>query len=137
MIIAATVNVTNVSGAKSVPAISGAMSVPTIAGEAGTGVITGTVNVTGISANIGSGITAPTASRWKFNKTPIPATDGSQVIFTLPNGDGYVSGKLRVYVDGLRQIKNTDYTETSGTTFTMAIVLDADEALQVDYLATE
>jgi len=65
------------------------------------------------------------------NETPTPATNGVQLIFTTANN--YTAGTLKVYLDGLRQIKNVDYTETTSSTFTMAVAPDADEVLWVDY----
>lgn len=67
-----------------------------------------------------------------FQETPTPATDGAQVVFTVANA--YVSGTLMVYLDGLRQIPTTDYSETTSTTFTMVAAPDSDEVLRVDYI---
>jgi hypothetical protein len=46
-------------------------------------------------------------------------TSGSQTVFTVPF---YTpgSGQLRVYLDGVRQMPSSDYTETNSTTLTMA-----------------
>ena len=45
-----------------------------------------------------------------------------------------VADSLRVYLDGLLQIKDTDYSETTSTTFTMAAAPDSDEVLWVGYV---
>lgn len=71
-------------------------------------------------------------SRFKYHKTPTPATDGVQTIFTTP--DDYVSGLLEVFLDGLIQTKTTDYTETTSNTFTMTVAPDANETLRVNYI---
>jgi hypothetical protein len=81
------------------------------------------------------GITMDT-SRFKYHQTPTPATDGTQKIFTLPNGDEYVAGLLEVFLDGLLQTKGVDYTESSSVTFTMTNAPDSDEALRVNYIKT-
>lgn len=65
-------------------------------------------------------------------ETPTPATDGAQTVFTVAND--YVSGKLEVYLDGLRQIPTTDFAETTSNTFTMVLAPDSDEILLVDYI---
>lgn len=73
-------------------------------------------------------------SRFSYHKTPTPATDGAQLVFTLPDDESYVSGLLEVFVDGLLQIKDTDYTETSATTFTMTWAIPANSNLRLNYL---
>jgi len=67
-----------------------------------------------------------------IQETPTPATDGAQVIFTVASA--YVAGTLKVFLDGLRQIPTTDFSETTTTTFTMVVAPDSDEVLRVDYL---
>ncbi len=73
-------------------------------------------------------------SRFRWHKTPTPATDGAQLIFTLPDGEEYSSGLLEVFLDGLMQTKNVDYTETTSSTFTMTSAPDATETLRVNYI---
>ena len=73
----------------------------------------------------------PTANFIK-HETPTPATDGAQLIFTTTND--YTSGTLEVFLDGLLQIKDTDYTETTSTTFTFTVAPDANEVLRVGYI---
>lgn len=70
-----------------------------------------------------------------LHETPTPATDGSQTVFQVANV--YVPGTLEVWLDGLPQIKTTDYTEeavAAPTGFTMGTAPDSDEALRVKYL---
>jgi hypothetical protein len=71
---------------------------------------------------------------FRVQKTPAPAVDGAQLVFTLPDSEQYVSGLLEVYVDGLMQTKDTDYSETTSSTFTMAWVIPADSVLRINYI---
>jgi len=66
------------------------------------------------------------------HEIPTPVPDGTTTVFTVANE--YVPGTLRVYLDGLMQIKDVDYTETSSTTFTMTTPPDSDEKLWVGYV---
>ena len=68
------------------------------------------------------------------NVTPTPVTNGVQTLFTLP--EAYVANSLEVYMDGLRQIKTTDYVETNpgAGTFTMTSAPLALENLRCDYI---
>jgi len=75
-------------------------------------------------------------TRFRYHKTPTPATDGAQTIFTLPDGESFTSGLLEVFLDGLLQIKDTDYTETTSSTFTMVSAPDANEVLRINYIKT-
>lgn len=84
-----------------------------------------------INAKIGSNMDY---SRFRVQQTPTPATDGAQLIFTLPNSEEYISGLLEVFLDGLMQTKTTDYTETTSSTFTMVSAPDADEVLRINYI---
>ena len=73
-------------------------------------------------------------TRFVMHETPNPATDGAQKLFTCANA--YVSGLLEVYIDGLLQIKGTDYAETDAAagTFTLVVAPDSDENLRVNYI---
>ncbi len=71
-------------------------------------------------------------SRFIMHEIPTPATDGSQKVFTVANA--YVSGLLEVYLDGLLQIKDTDYSETTSTTFTFTNAPASDENVRVNYI---
>ena len=73
-------------------------------------------------------------SRFRWHLTPTPATDGAQTIFTIPGGEQYTSGLLEVFLDGLIQTKNVDYTETTSKTFTMTTAPSAVETLRVNYI---
>jgi len=66
------------------------------------------------------------------HEVPTPATDGAQLVFTV--SQPYVAGDLQVFMDGVRQIVTTDYSETTDTTFTMTFAPDVDETLIVAYL---
>ncbi len=73
-------------------------------------------------------------SRFKFNQTPVETSNGVIVIFTLPNSDTYVSGLIEVFLDGLQQIKTTDYTETTSSTITMVTAPATGEVLRLNYI---
>lgn len=47
-----------------------------------------------------------------FSGSPEPVTDGSTVIFNLPDSRGYIAGTTDVYVDGRILRRGTDYTES-------------------------
>lgn len=66
------------------------------------------------------------------HETPTPAPDGIITVFTVANA--YIAGTLQVFLDGIRQIKDTDYTETTSTTFTMIVVPEAGENLRIAYI---
>lgn len=73
-------------------------------------------------------------SRFRWHKTPTPAADGMETVFTLPDGEAYVSGLLEVFVDGVMQTKDVHYSETTSSTFTMVTAPDADEDFWVNYI---
>jgi len=73
-------------------------------------------------------------TRFRYHKTPTPATNGVQTVFTLPDSESYVSGLLEVFLDGIMQTKDVDYTETTSQTFTMTNAPDADETLRINYI---
>lgn len=73
-------------------------------------------------------------SRFKFNQTPVETPNGVIVIFTLPNSDTYVSGLIEVFLDGLQQIKTTDYAETTSSTITMVTAPATGEVLRLNYI---
>lgn len=72
--------------------------------------------------------------RFRFNQTPVETPNGVITVFTLPNSETYVSGLLEVFVDGLLQIKTTDYSETTSSTFTFVNAPDADENIRINYI---
>ncbi len=73
-------------------------------------------------------------SKFRWHKIPTPATNGAQKIFTIPDNEEYVSGLLEVFLDGLLQVKDVDYTETTSTTFTMTNAPDTDEKFIINYI---
>ena len=68
------------------------------------------------------------------NEVPSPSTDGAQTLFTLVNG--YESGLLDIFVDGIKGTKDVDYTETDPVagTFSMVVAPASDEALTANYI---
>ncbi len=73
-------------------------------------------------------------SRFRFNQTPVETPNGVITVFTLPSSDTYVSGLLEVFLDGLKQTKTTDYSETTSATFTMVIAPATGEVLRINYI---
>ena len=71
---------------------------------------------------------------FRVQKTPTPATDGAQLVFTLPDSEQYSSGLLEVFVDGLMQTKDEDYSETTSATFTMTWAIPAASKLRINYI---
>lgn len=94
-------------------------------------VVKSNASLKAVNAKLGVGLDT---SRLIYHETPTPATDGVTTLFTLANA--YVSGSLQVFLDGLQQIKTTDYTETSANsgTFTMGSAPDSNEVLRVSYI---
>jgi hypothetical protein len=66
-----------------------------------------------------AGIPTTTSSN-EVNKTPTGALNGTNKVFTLPSS--YVGGSLEVWINGLKQVLTTHYTETTPSTgvFTMS-----------------
>ena len=60
--------------------------------------------------------------------------DGSNQSFTVP--EAYVSNSLRVYYNGVRQVKDVSYTETNTTTFTVSFTPVSGEYITIDYVAS-
>ena len=73
-------------------------------------------------------------SRIKTNQSPAETPDGANKVFTLQSGDEYTAGLLEVYVDGVQSTKNTDWTETTASTFTFTTAPDSDEAVRMSYV---
>jgi len=73
-------------------------------------------------------------SRIKYNQSPVETPDGANKVFTLPSGHEYVAGLLEVYMDGVQQTKDVDWTETTSSTFTFTAAPDSDEAVRISYV---
>lgn len=73
-------------------------------------------------------------SRFRWNQSPVETPNGILRVFTLPNSEEYVSGLLEVFIDGLQQIKTTDWSETTTTTFTLVNAPGIDEVLRINYI---
>ena len=55
----------------------------------------------------------PSSFGARISAEPTPTPDGSEVFFYLEDGDrGYIAGTTEVYLNGLRQRRGIDYTET-------------------------
>ena len=67
-----------------------------------------------------------------YGETPIPSVDASTTVFyTL---SAYAKDTLRVRLNGIDQVRDTDYTEGIGNYFTMTTAPAADMYLRVDYV---
>lgn len=87
--------------------------------------VTGELDLVGSSGGV-------SAADFVSGESPTPAANGSQTVFTVANA--YVAGSLRVTRGSLRMHPTADFTETSPTTFTMAVAPDSTEPLIVDYI---
>ena len=57
--------------------------------------------------------------------------NGSRTTFTVP--EEYKTGSLRVYYNGVRQIENETFSETTSTTFTVTFTTISGDYLSIDY----
>lgn len=71
---------------------------------------------------------------FKYSQIPVESPNGTLKVFTLPNGDTYHSGTLGIIVDKLTQQKDTDFTETTSSTFTLIVAPDTDEDIWLSYI---
>ena len=58
--------------------------------------------------------------------------NGERTVFSIAND--YASGKLRVYYNGVRQVRGTSFTETTSDTFTLLFTAITDDYLVVEYV---
>ena len=56
---------------------------------------------------------------------------GSRTSVTVP--EEYKTGSLRVYYNGVRQIENETFSETTSTTFTVTFTTISGDYLSIDY----
>lgn len=66
-----------------------------------------------------------------MNETPAGSVNSSNTVFTT--AAAYKTGSLAVYLNGLRQKKTADYTETTSTTFTFTTAPTTGDSVCVDY----
>jgi len=57
-------------------------------------------------------------TRFRYNQAPDETPNGVITVFTIPNSEEYVSGMLEVFLDGIQQVKDTDWEETTSSTYT-------------------
>lgn len=57
--------------------------------------------------------------------------NGSRTTFTV--SEEYKTGSLRVYYNGVRQIENETFSETTSTTFTVTFTTISGDYLSIDY----
>jgi hypothetical protein len=67
---------------------------------------------------------------WVVNESH--ATNGTTTLFTT--AQVFIAGSLIVYLNGLRQVKPNDYSETTTQSFTMTTPPLATDTLLVDYI---
>lgn len=64
--------------------------------------------------------------------TPVESPDGVRVVFTLPNGIGYITGSLEVFLNGLIQRSGIDFNETTSGTFTFTSAPVSTDTVQIE-----
>lgn len=57
--------------------------------------------------------------------------NGTRTTFTVQ--EEYKTGSLRVYYNGVRQIEDETFTETTSTTFTLTFTTITGDYLSIDY----
>lgn len=67
-----------------------------------------------------------------YSEAVTPAPNGTTTIFNVSNA--YVSGKLKVFMDGLGQLAGTDFSEVNDTSFQFVVAPATDNYIQVDYM---
>jgi|SRR5215471_1264042 len=67
-----------------------------------------------------------------WGETPTGAIDGTNKVYT--SASAYVSGSIAVYLNGVRQRRTNDYSETTSTTFTMVNAPLAGDLMSIDYV---
>jgi len=58
--------------------------------------------------------------------------NGSNTVFTVPSA--YSAGTLRVYFNGIRQIINETFNETTSNTFTLTFTPVTGDFITIDYI---
>lgn len=123
----------SVSGAltKTEPTTPGSISKPimTILYESGT-TTEGYVNIMrGMEIDEGWGSTS-----FISDVTPAGLVNGSNTAYTVP--EAYTAGTMEVFINGLKQIRDTDYTETNPTTgsFSMIVAPASGDVVRVNYM---
>jgi hypothetical protein len=67
----------------------------------------------------------------KVNIVPTGTVDGANTTFTLPTA--YEPGKIKLYLDGIRQYPGDDYTETTATTIDFTVAPTGGQKVILDY----
>ncbi|HQJ93173.1 MAG TPA: tail fiber protein, partial [Clostridia bacterium] len=97
-----------------------------------TGGFFSSTNVEGALQELGDGMTG---NALEIGKTPDESPDGSETVFTVPDGE-YQQNTLSVYLNGQRLTAGgTDYSETSpgDGTFTLTTAPQTGDIIQCDY----
>ena len=69
-------------------------------------------------------------SKFVENENLSPQADGTATVFVVGS---YVAGSIKVYHNGLRALKDTDYSETDSPSFTFSDIPDSSDTVIVDY----
>jgi hypothetical protein len=86
----------------------------------------------GAAAGGGGGGGSGTAAIQIWGETPIGTIDGTNLSYTTANA--YSTGLLAVYLNGLRQRRQDDYTETGTQSFQFVNAPLAGDGLSIDYI---
>ena len=78
-------------------------------------------------------------SKFRYNQTPVESTNGSRVVFTLPDSESFLTGLIEVFVNGNQKIKGSEWQETGNTQITFIGSLattppQSDEAVRLNYI---
>ncbi len=87
-------------------------------------------NINGVLFN-GSADVVVSAAMDHIGEVPTGSVNGSNTVFTT--AASYVGSTISVYVNGIRQKKTTDYTESSATTITFTTAPSTGDVILVDY----
>jgi hypothetical protein len=85
---------------------------------------------TAIAAGGGGG--TPASGVFIWGEAPAGSINGANKNFTTTNT--YAAGQLAVYLNGVRQRRPDDYTETSSSTFQLVSAPLSGDLLSVDYM---
>ena len=69
-----------------------------------------------------------------YNETPVGLLNGVNTVFTT--AAAFVSGKTRLYLNGIRQKLSGDYTETGGNEVTFSSAPASTDSVLIDYETT-
>lgn len=74
-----------------------------------------------------------TGQVWKVDRTPVETPNGTLTVFSVPTGDTYIADHLLIYLNGQAQTKASDFTETTGSTFTLTAAPLTGDTIRLTY----